>query len=105
MGRVMRAASLLQRLPHSTEPSLAAARAGTDASDAAAAARPSYTATAATALQRRLAVDRVREAGGPLDHASYSCECGYVFLAPVSTTVACPHCGTGRPGRGAVDTA
>ena len=42
------------------------------------------------------AVQRVREAGGPLDRASYSCECGFVFLAPVSTTVKCPHCDTGQ---------
>ncbi len=39
-----------------------------------------------------LAVERVRDAGGPVDRASYSCQCGYVFLAPVSTTVTCPHC-------------
>jgi len=43
------------------------------------------------------AVMRVRRAGGPLDRASYSCECGLVFVAPVSTTVACPHCGAGQP--------
>jgi len=43
-----------------------------------------------------VAVERVREAGGPVDHASYSCQCGYVFLAPVSTTVSCPHCETGQ---------
>jgi hypothetical protein len=36
--------------------------------------------------------ERVREAGGPLDVASYVCGCGYLFCAPVSTTVACPHC-------------
>jgi hypothetical protein len=36
---------------------------------------------------------RVRAAGGPSDLAYYSCECGFQFLAPVSTTVACPHCG------------
>jgi hypothetical protein len=36
---------------------------------------------------------RVRAAGGPLDRASYTCECGYVFLAAVTTTVQCPHCG------------
>lgn len=42
------------------------------------------------------AVQRVREAGGPLDRASYSCECGFVFVAPVSTTVKCPHCHTGQ---------
>jgi len=39
------------------------------------------------------AVERVREAGGPVDHASYSCECGFLFSAAVSTTVVCPHCG------------
>jgi len=35
----------------------------------------------------------VREAGGPIDQAQYTCGCGYVFDAAVSTTVACPHCG------------
>jgi predicted Zn-ribbon and HTH transcriptional regulator len=38
------------------------------------------------------AVERVREAGGPVDEASYNCHCGFVFRAPVSTTVLCPHC-------------
>jgi hypothetical protein len=37
-------------------------------------------------------LERVRSAGGPIDRASYVCECGYQFTAPVSTTVACPHC-------------
>ena len=45
---------------------------------------------------RDIAVERVRAAGGPLDEASYTCECGYLFAAPVSTTVACPHCGAGQ---------
>jgi rubrerythrin len=27
------------------------------------------------------------------DRAFYSCQCGYVFEAPVSTSVGCPHCG------------
>ena len=39
---------------------------------------------------------RVREAGGPHDRAQYACACGYVFDADVSTSVACPHCGTGQ---------
>jgi rubrerythrin len=39
------------------------------------------------------AVQRVRDAGGPVDQASYVCECGYLFSAAVSTTVTCPHCG------------
>jgi hypothetical protein len=38
-------------------------------------------------------VERARRAGGPIDRACYSCECGYRFDAPVSTTVSCPHCG------------
>jgi hypothetical protein len=40
------------------------------------------------------AVERVREAGGPIDQAVYSCQCGCLFRAAVSTTVPCPHCGT-----------
>jgi hypothetical protein len=36
---------------------------------------------------------RVRDAGGPCDEASYSCACGYMFAALVSTDVCCPHCG------------
>jgi rubrerythrin len=27
------------------------------------------------------------------DRAVYSCQCGFVFEAEVSTTVRCPHCG------------
>jgi hypothetical protein len=36
---------------------------------------------------------RARESGGPIDNAHYSCGCGLVFEAAVSTTVQCPHCG------------
>lgn len=35
---------------------------------------------------------RMRGAGGPQDMALYRCDCGYVFDAPVTTTVTCPHC-------------
>jgi hypothetical protein len=42
------------------------------------------------------AVQRARAAGGPNDRASYSCQCGFVFEAAVSTTVSCPHCGVGQ---------
>jgi hypothetical protein len=42
-------------------------------------------------------VVRARRAGGPVDEACYACECGYIFRAPVSTTVACPHCHTQQP--------
>lgn len=36
---------------------------------------------------------RLRDAGGPDDRACYSCACGYLFEAPVSTSVRCPNCG------------
>src|SRR5205807_9246620 len=34
--------------------------------------------------------------GRPLtnDQAVYHCQCGFVFEAPVSTSVGCPHCGS-----------
>ena len=39
---------------------------------------------------------RMRDAGGPDDRACYSCGCGFVFVAPVSTSVQCPHCDSGQ---------
>jgi hypothetical protein len=39
------------------------------------------------------AARRVRDAGGPLDEATYTCQCGCTFAAAVTTSVACPHCG------------
>jgi hypothetical protein len=42
------------------------------------------------------ATERVRDAGGPIDRASYACGCGLLFQAKVSTTVICPHCGAGQ---------
>jgi hypothetical protein len=49
-----------------------------------------------SAAQSAQPESRVRSAGGPQDLASYNCECGLVFSAPVSTTVLCPHCGTAQ---------
>ena len=46
------------------------------------------------AAQARTPEVRARDAGGPLDNAHYGCGCGYQFSAAVSTSVACPHCGT-----------
>jgi hypothetical protein len=40
-----------------------------------------------------LARERNQRANVSEDTATYSCGCGYVFTAPVSTTVGCPHCG------------
>lgn len=39
---------------------------------------------------------RARESGGPDDRATYSCVCGFVFEADVTTSVACPHCGAAQ---------
>jgi hypothetical protein len=39
---------------------------------------------------------RWRQAGGPLDRATYACACGKQFEAAVSTSVACPSCGAGQ---------
>ena len=39
---------------------------------------------------------RMRDAGGPDDRACYSCGCGFVFVAPVSTSVRCPQCDAGQ---------
>lgn len=50
----------------------------------------------APAAQEHSHERRARESGGPIDNAQYSCGCGYVFQAAVSTSVACPHCGTGQ---------
>jgi hypothetical protein len=40
--------------------------------------------------------DSARRAGGPQDRALYECDCGATFVAPVSTSVGCPHCGCGQ---------
>lgn len=37
--------------------------------------------------------ERARCAGGPIDSALYSCDCGQAFTEPVTTSVSCPACG------------
>ncbi|MGH2832092.1 MAG: hypothetical protein ACRDK2_04900 [Solirubrobacteraceae bacterium] len=53
-------------------------------------------ASAQASSAANLGLARTRAAGGPLDEACYSCQCGYVFEASVSTTVTCPHCGASQ---------
>lgn len=93
----MRAAALLQRLPHpaDAEPRRRPRRNGRKHA-AAAGTTELHVATAATAFERDSTIARVRNAGGPIDNASYTCDCGFVFAASVSTTVACPHCGAAQ---------
>jgi hypothetical protein len=38
--------------------------------------------------------ERNQRANVSQDAATYSCACGYVFKAAVTTSVGCPHCGT-----------
>ena len=54
-------------------------------------------ASAPERLDEALAAERrLRASGGPDDIASYGCACGYLFEAPVSTGVSCPHCGAAQ---------
>jgi hypothetical protein len=39
---------------------------------------------------------RHRESVASEDTAHYACVCGFQFQAPVTTSVACPHCGTAQ---------
>jgi hypothetical protein len=71
------------RRHHEGRPTHAAAR--RTAPDAA------VTTEDSTAVRRRR-----REAGGLQDEAVYSCGCGFVFHAAVSTSVGCPHCGSAQ---------
>jgi len=41
-------------------------------------------------------VRELRDAGPSQDTALYNCHCGFVFEAPVLTSVDCPHCGNGQ---------
>jgi hypothetical protein len=107
----MRATALLQlRLPHPTDteprdvkPSRRPRRHGRKAANAAHPAALHIVAPTArhdptTDLRSTGSqiVARVRNAGGPIDNASYTCACGFVFAASVSTTVRCPHCGAAQ---------
>jgi rubrerythrin len=44
----------------------------------------------------RSEMGRTHEGGPPQDQAVYTCQCGYVFEATVSTSVDCPHCGAAQ---------
>jgi hypothetical protein len=51
----------------------------------------------ASAVDPHLQAERRHRASvAPEDEAHYGCSCGFQFQAPVSTSVACPHCGTAQ---------
>jgi hypothetical protein len=54
--------------------------------------RTSYRPDERPSLQR----ERNKRANVSQDAAVYSCSCGYVFKAAVTTSVGCPHCGTAQ---------
>lgn len=60
------------------------------------AVQPSSEGDPAAASDEEAPQARERRAGGPEDRALYHCHCGFVFEAPVSTTVGCPHCGSAQ---------
>jgi hypothetical protein len=60
------------------------------------AAAPPAPAPAPTSPAEHSAERRHRACVAPEDTAYYACSCGFQFQAPVSTSVACPHCGTGQ---------
>jgi hypothetical protein len=106
----MRAAALLQRLPHTAaaserpprarrrrhgKPTTTATRAANLSQAPSAARRDAGSASGPSTAGSQI-VQRARLAGGPIDNASYTCACGFVFAASVSTTVACPHCGASQ---------
>lgn len=43
-----------------------------------------------------LEMRRAQRTPAPEDRAFYTCGCGYAFVAKVTTSVACPHCGSGQ---------
>jgi hypothetical protein len=47
-------------------------------------------------VDEHLAERRHRASVALEDTALYGCSCGFQFQAPVSTSVSCPHCGTGQ---------
>jgi hypothetical protein len=51
---------------------------------------------AGTHASSRGPVREVRNGGPSEDTALYNCHCGFVFEAPVLTSVDCPHCGYGQ---------
>jgi hypothetical protein len=51
---------------------------------------------AGTHASARGPVRELRDGGPSLDTALYNCHCGFVFEAPVLTSVDCPHCGNGQ---------
>ena len=59
--------------------------------------RPSLQRQASPLPAPALASPRARSAapqpGPSQDRLLYNCHCGFVFEAPVSTSVGCPHCG------------
>jgi hypothetical protein len=56
--------------------------------------RPATTRTITAARESAPRTRDARRGSGPEDRALYSCMCGFAFMAAVSTSVDCPHCGT-----------
>ncbi len=71
-------------------------RPATEAQPAPPAPAPAPAAAPEQPVDEHLAEHRHRASVTPEDTALYGCSCGFQFQAPVSTSVSCPHCGTGQ---------
>jgi hypothetical protein len=56
--------------------------------------RPQRRSAARKARFSAMTRERNRRANLSEDAATYTCACGYVFKAEVTTSVGCPHCGS-----------
>jgi hypothetical protein len=72
------------------------AGARTDSAPRRGAASPDSVPDAPAGSSAAVGASSVPEADPSLDSAVYSCSCGYVFEAQVSTSVDCPHCGASQ---------
>jgi hypothetical protein len=59
-------------------------------------AEPGAASAEDVAVEDHAAERRHRESVASEDTAHYACACGFQFQAPVTTSVACPHCGTSQ---------
>ncbi len=57
---------------------------------------PERPAPVAPAVLSSLRAARARRAAASQDRAFYTCACGFAWTGAVTTTVDCPHCGTGQ---------
>jgi cell division protein FtsN len=93
-GREKSRAAVATESTQKSRPTVATEPPSTQKSRPTLATEPAPTQRTGIASERHAPRSSRKRTGGPSeDTAVYSCQCGYVFEASVSTTVGCPHCG------------